>query len=835
LGFAAALAAMSDRQLTDLLRARPDLVSPRPHTLAELASRAASLHSVQLALGIVDRFALQVLHTCCLLADGEGPTRVAALLRGADGNPPGLAAVQAALDRLRALALVTGDGAGIDVPGQTRQLLAHPAGLGRPAEGLFATRSRADLDRVSTLVGVTIGGNKPDQIARLVRTLAEPGTIRRVMAGAPAEARARVEELTWRSPLCRLPHDYWYGGSRNRAGWSHWLVERGLIVPSGYLEAEMPREVGLALRDGVAFAEVEAEAPVLTGAVNDPGSVDKDAGARADTAVRAVAAVLWAWGEAPAPALKSGGLGIRELRKAARIADVGEAAMAQLLEVAAHAGLLATGGDGPRPGPGPGPGVSYRPTGDFDAWLDASPAQRWAVLAEAWLAVPGDLAAAGRAGPDGKLGPVLVAGWHNDPGPARRRRGVLDQLRRLGPGVAPGTEALARALSWAAPTAWSVEPGRALQCCAAVLEQAALLGITGQDALCGAARLLLEGRRDEAVAAAADLLSEPATTFTLQADLTCVATGSLDAGVSAELGLLAMVESTGAATVYRFSEASLRRSFDAGRSADDVGAFLAAHASKGVPQALAYLVTDSYRRYGTLRAGAVQSYLRAEEPALVEQVMRMRRAGGLGLRVLAPGVAVSSAPVARLLDALRSNGFSPAEEDNAGGVVVSAPAQHRAPAVPVRPRRAVAGSAVPADVAAVVAALRSPPRDGRVEEPGTDGRGRPRARSGNVLPFPSGGEGGDVATGQHVDELWAHDPDAMVLIEAMVTRQSVEVGFTGESGYEEVEGMVVDVDDQGRVRVVVPDGTSRIIDLQAIEYVEPLDELDDLDGGGLRW
>ncbi|NEC50156.1 helicase-associated domain-containing protein, partial [Actinospica acidiphila] len=86
----------------------------------------------------------------------------------------------------------------------------------------------------------------------------------------------------------------------------------------------------------------------------------------------------------------------------------------------------------------------------------------------------------------------------------------------------------------------------------------------------------------------------------LQADLTAVAPGPLERPLADMLGVLADVESKGGATVYRFTPASVRRALDAGRSAADLHAFLAAHSRTPVPQPLAYLVDDVARRHGHL-------------------------------------------------------------------------------------------------------------------------------------------------------------------------------------------------------------------------------------------
>ena len=92
-------------------------------------------------------------------------------------------------------------------------------------------------------------------------------------------------------------------------------------------------------------------------------------------------------------------------------------------------------------------------------------------------------------------------------------------------------------------------------------------------------------------------------TVILQADLTATAAGEPASALRAELDLLADVESSGQATVWRFSEPSLRRGFDAGRNAGDIHAFLAQRAARDIPQALSYLVDDMARRYGRARSG----------------------------------------------------------------------------------------------------------------------------------------------------------------------------------------------------------------------------------------
>src|SRR5690606_28285734 len=86
----------------------------------------------------------------------------------------------------------------------------------------------------------------------------------------------------------------------------------------------------------------------------------------------------------PSPVLRSGGLGVRELRRLARATGLDEEMAALLLEVAYAAGLL---GELDVPGTARvgGPDQQVLPTTNYELWRGGSLAQRWAQLARAWL------------------------------------------------------------------------------------------------------------------------------------------------------------------------------------------------------------------------------------------------------------------------------------------------------------------------------------------------------------------------------------------------------------------------------------------------------------------
>jgi hypothetical protein len=158
-----------------------------------------------------------------------------------------------------------------------------------------------------------------------------------------------------------------------------------------------------------------------------------------------------------------------------------------------------------------------------------------------------------------------------------------------------------------------------------------------------------------------------------------VAPGPLRRPLADLLGVLADVESKGGATVYRFTPGSVRRALDAGRTAADLHAFLAAHSRTPVPQPLAYLIDDVARRHGHLRVGAASAYVRCDDDAMLNEILADKRAAALGLRRLAPTVLAARTDPAGLLEGLRAMGFAPAAESAEGDVLITRADAHRTP------------------------------------------------------------------------------------------------------------------------------------------------------------
>jgi hypothetical protein len=444
--------------------------------------------------------------------------------------------------------------------------------------------------------------------------------------------------------------------------------------------------------------------------------VDRTAGQQAFTFVRLVDDLLESWSTAPPSVLRSGGLAVRDLARTALMLDLDEEGAALVVETAYAAGLLGADGEVEE---------AWCPTPAYDAWRVRPTAERWAVLAQAWLLMTRT--------------PVLVAG--RDDAGARinalsrdldraltpeARRALLDELADLPPGQAPSHTSLFARLAWRRPRRTSALWTAVVT---ATPEEAERLGVTGLGALSTHGRALLEtttaeesaaearaasrmpGRTPtprEIVAALDAVLPAPLDHVLLQADLTAVAPGPLEGDLAREMALMADVESTGGATVYRFTDSSVRRALDAGRSASDILGLLVERSRTPVPQPLEYLVLDAARRHGALRVGVASAYLRCDEPATLSEVMVDRRLSGLRLVRLAETVVAAQSPVDVVLERLREAGFSPSAETADGSVVVRRPDERRTPARPRPPRLSVEPPApTEALLSAAVRALRA--------------------------------------------------------------------------------------------------------------------------------
>ena len=164
------------------------------------------------------------------------------------------------------------------------------------------------------------------------------------------------------------------------------------------------------------------------------------------------------------------------------------------------------------------------------------------------------------------------------------------------------------------------------------------LGITGQGALSSFGNRFIEDADSIKINEA---LPKPVDHILIQADNTAIAPGPLTIEIARHLSTFADIESRGGATVYRFSESSIRRGLDHGHSGDEIRTFLTKTSKTPMPQPLEYLISDVARKHGRLKVGYSNTYLRCEDEATINQILGDKRLEHLRLRQIAPQVIIS--------------------------------------------------------------------------------------------------------------------------------------------------------------------------------------------------
>ncbi|MFF0110442.1 helicase-associated domain-containing protein [Streptomyces hirsutus] len=762
---AEALRGRDDAELAALLRSRPDLVTPVPTDLTQLATRAGTRASVVRALDRLDLFTLQTAQALAVAADPASYDELLGLLAGDEGDRAVSAALPGAVRTLREQALVWGDDDRLRLVRTARELLSpspqhpSPTGLGPTVREATAGMSPGRIQEIVTTVGLPSTHDSVSAVAALTGLFTDRERMAALLAEVPFESLEVLERLVWGPPYGQVTAD---PATRLRR-----LLDRGLLLPTAPGTVVLPREVALHLRGGRAHRTVEpVPPPVGAAATHPPQVVDATAAGQAYTALATVEELLKDWDEGGPAVLRSGGLSLRDLKRTAVALDVTEPVAAFWVELAYATGLLASDGEADE---------RYAATPAYDTWRERPAAERWTTLAAAWLTAtrtPGLVG--GRDAKDHTLS-ALGPGLDRSAAPEVRRR-VLALLAGLPEGGAPDAGSVAERLRWERPlratggAAGSGSTGSGggddlrSRLARWTLTEAEMLGVTGRGALSAHGRALLgmpaptpkahaertarspeptgpgdrlpvhhrpavpppdssapssplltaltPAEQAAASAAAARLLApqlpEPLDHVLLQADLTAVAPGPLQRPLADMLGVLADVESKGGATVYRFTPGSVRRALDAGRAATDLHAFLAAHSRTPVPQPLTYLIDDVARRHGHLRVGAASAYVRCDDDAMLNEILADKRAAGLGLRRLAPTVLAAQADPAGLLEGLRRMGFAPAAESAEGDVLITRADARRTPPR-AAPEPVPEGPPVPDDtlLAAAIRAVRA--------------------------------------------------------------------------------------------------------------------------------
>ena len=581
--FQHALAQLSDGELRQLIRTRPDAFFPTPPSAASLATRLALPGSVAIALRDLNVADLRTLEA---LGD-----------RGAE-----LEAVDAtglgALRRLRDRALVYG-----------------PDNAVRVAPGALS----------GLPPGWRVTDTAPDNIAELVAAL--PARERRVLetltaAGGVGTTKAAAPDANPDSPVARL-------------------IAAGLLVRADAATVRLPRPVHDVVRGQAPrkFPLTEPTLPVIS-----QDTVDQAATGQGLEAVRQLRQLLTSLLAIPVALNKDGTVGVRALT--AMTKELGFDPRF-LITVGESGGLI---GRGHAEIDGADTDI-LAATRDGLTWIDATLANQWAILLTAWAASPW------RPDTEHKL---LSADMH-----APDVRHARATILRAG-----GDRAQ---LLFHAPIAAS---GMRDSLIDAVVREAEAVGALAAGGVSTPLAALLDG--GDVAAAAAELVPAEVSQVIAQADMTILAPGPLAPDAARVIERFAELESPGLASVWRVTETSLRRALDSGMTSELLRTWLDGHTLGDVPQGLQFLITDVARTHGSIRAGAALSYLRSDDPALVATAAERI----VGLRVLAPTVAVSDLPLPRLMQQLRDAGLQPTAESADGVELNLAPEPVLVPATP---------------------------------------------------------------------------------------------------------------------------------------------------------
>ena len=607
----------TDDALAQLLRARPDVGIPSPTDTGQIASRAVMRVSVSRALDQLDTGQLHVLEALMVIDSPVSAAKVRTIVDAPRSY------IDAAIASLRDLALVWGSARDLHVVHTVHDVLGpYPAGLGPPSPTIAAT-----------------------QVADLLEA---------ARAEAP-DVDELLSSLTWGPPTVQI--------GRDTAAFTA-LRNRSLLVAGNDDAVVLPREVGLHLRGGMLTEGHIDQPPAMDTSDTDATRVAQASAGAAFDVVRRIDQVLEHWSINPPSVLRSGGVGVRDVRDTASLLGVDSDAATFLLEIAFIAGLLDRSEDREL-------GDVWLPTKAYDRWREQTVGEQWSELVRAWLESDRLASLAGTRDDQGRVVNALAYDLERPLAPAIRRL-TLEVLDDIAPQAYVHEHDVVARVTWHRPRRGALRDDISR----ATVDEARDLGVVTAGCLTEHARDLLAG--GDGTAALAPLLPEPVDHLMIQADLTAVAPGPLERSVATSLGDLADIESRGGATVFRFTPASIRRALDRGWPADRVHRLVQELSITPVPQPLTYLIDDVARRHGRLRVGNASVYVRCDDPAELDALLAGPAADALRLRRVAPTIALSDAPADVVMDRLSEAGTPPVAEGIDGSLHVPEAQMRRA-------------------------------------------------------------------------------------------------------------------------------------------------------------
>ncbi len=598
-GITAWLESLPDAQLQHVLDVRTDLLIRPAVSFELLGSRVSQPQSMLDALVLLDVGTAQVAGVVAHLGGRATVAQVEEVLARSGEVPAGH--VEAALQRLSALALAwpVEDGMAWRVPSgmrsQAPSLLDRGVTFRSVAERVPLQRLRGVLE----ILELGVARSSPDAVEQICAVVEDPARVIALLDEAPVSVQEALTTIATDGPVHGLAAEP-----------REWLVARCFAFDAGDGATTVPAELLAAVRGQRVVGRVHLE----------PERVAPKSSAGADVALALVAevrALLAACG----PGLKhlqSGGIGIQERRRLAKLLRCEPERVTWLLDVCGDAGLLSTGYEA---------GV---PTKRAAAWLAWGEVEGYVALVRPALA----------AGPRslGDTDDAALAGYR-----APRTQPTFRQVAEAA--LRPATdESLVAWLKW---RWYGVHPGRIVS----EMHLVRAFGLHGpwlapllEDDVEGAHKALgavIPPEQDEAV---------------FQADGTVIVAGRASAGLRA---LLALVADQEAERTWRVTPTGVRRALDAGRTSTELIEELRTRSQRKLPQVIEQLVLDGAAKHGQIEVFAAATLLRVDDEPLAITLLRDKKLASLGLKQVQPGVLASVKKPAEVMAGLRAVGHAP--------------------------------------------------------------------------------------------------------------------------------------------------------------------------------
>ncbi|MDO4927444.1 MAG: helicase-associated domain-containing protein [Corynebacterium sp.] len=671
-------------QLAHLLASRPDATSPPPRDFSQLATRLSSVHSAHAALENLNEFELGVL---ALLVDAgaqfqpvSAPELVSTLSQELHAHPdlrpaqrellepllPQL--LDTAFNHLHSLGLVFGNHSWVQVPFHSRSIFPPEsfATFGhlrlQQIESKLAACDQRQLRVLETLQAHHYGHTKND-----VEHIDPQHPVAQLLAAGLVLRHNDVQ--VYLAPLAR------YALEADTADpipnpWTPLVA-----IHAAYIAGQRPhtytaeRSTTGSQVEAVASAEPESDRisqRSLLATDLSVGPAEEYALTQGIELIRLVRSLIASIRTNPIKLLKNGTLGVRSLKYIAGLLAVEPATASRVITTSVAAQLIAPGH--PHPNPPEDDLYDYLTcTANAEVWMDSPGEVQWAWLLQSyWQRGCFRMM-------DGESDRRLFDEFTYVP--------LLESLRhRLGKtwwfAQAFDCSVQQQTIFWN-PITKTLHP----ELVAELLDDASWYGLIspqhGPSAIVGALwrdSVQVAGLAEpdhlpllpEIQAMTTALFPPPVTHLIAQGDMTLLAPGPLPANATRLLHAFATVESPGLATVYRVSDTSLQQGLDRGESLQNFLALLEQYCVGEIPQPLRYAIEDASRTDSSAIIGSAFSYVRSTDPATLAAILHHPVAAKVGLRQIAPEVAIAQVQIHRLRQQLAGAGFRLLLENEAG-------------------------------------------------------------------------------------------------------------------------------------------------------------------------